>query len=166
MSLLTDDGLQTVALAKIKKVKFTKADLQAEFRKALEALAAARGANTKSVGVTFAGKGERKVSVGYIADAPLWKPTYRVMVGGDGGPKLIGLAAVENTTDEDWENVTVKLLSGRPMTYKMDLYDPLYIPRPVIEPELYASLRPPVYQGVAMQQLGGNMGFGGGVPKN
>ncbi len=162
VSLLTDDGLQTVALAKIKKVKFTKAELQAEFRKALEALAAARGANTKSVGVTFAGKGERKVSVGYIADAPLWKPTYRVMVGGEGGPKLVGLAAVENTTDEDWENVTVKLLSGRPMTYKMDLYDPLYIPRPVIEPELYASLRPPVYQGVAMQQLGGNMGFGGG----
>lgn len=161
VSVLTDDGLQAVQLSKIKKVKFTKADLQAEFRKALEALAAARGANTKNVGVTFAGKGERKVSVGYVADAPLWKPTYRLTVGGD-GTKLVGLAAVENTTDEDWENVTVKLMSGRPMTFKMDLYDPLFIPRPVIEPELYASLRPPVYQGVAMAQLGGGMGIGGG----
>lgn len=161
VAILTEDGLQTVALSKVKKIKFTKPDLQDEFRKALEALAAARGANTKSVGVTFAGQGERKVSIGYVADAPLWKPTYRLMTG-DAGTKLIGLAAVENTTDEDWENVRVKLQSGRPITYKMDLYDPLFIPRPVVEPELYASLRPPVYQGVAMQQLGGNMGFGGG----
>lgn len=161
VAILTDDGLQTVVLSKIKKLKFSKPDLQTEFRKALEALAAARGANTKSVGVTFAGQGERKVSVGYVADAPLWKPTYRLMTG-DAGTKLVGLAAVENTTDEDWENVRVALKSGRPITYKMDLYDPLYIPRPVIEPELYASLRPPVYQGVAMSQLGGAMGFGGG----
>jgi hypothetical protein len=29
----------------------------------------------------------------------------------------------------------------------MDLYQPLYVPRPVVEPELFASLRPPTYQG-------------------
>jgi hypothetical protein len=177
VSLLTDDGLQTVPLAKVKKVKFTKPELQQEFRKALEALAAARGASTKSVGVTFTGQGSRKVSIGYVADAPLWKPTYRVVLGPN-GPRLVGLAAVENTTDEDWENVQVKLVSGRPMTFKMDLYDPLFVPRPTIEPELYASLRPPLYQGAVQQgqgfaggaglaqlgggQLGGNLGVGGG----
>ena len=161
VSLLTDDGLQTVSLAKVKKVKFTKPELQAEFRLALEALAAARGAATKSVGVTFPGKGSRKVSVGYVSEAPLWKPTYRLTLG-DAAPKLIGLAAVENTTDEDWENVKVKLVSGRPMTFQMDLYDPLFIPRPLVEQELYASLKPPVYQGPALQMMGGNFGFGGG----
>ena len=115
VSLLGEDGLVTVALAKVKKVKFTKPELQAEFKKALEALANARGASTKSVGVTFPGKGARKVSVGYVTEAPLWKPTYRLMLS-DGAPKIAGFAAVENTTDEDWENVKVKLVSGRPMT--------------------------------------------------
>ena len=162
VSLLSEDGLVTVALAKVKKVKFTKPELQAEFKKALEALANARGASTKSVGVTFPGKGARKVSVGYVTEAPLWKPTYRLMLS-DGAPKIAGYAAVENTTDEDWENVKVKLVSGRPMTFTMDLYDPLFIPRPMVEQELYASLKPPVYQGPAMQQMGGVLGNLGGA---
>ena len=34
----------------------------------------------------------------------------------------------------------------------MDLYQPLYVPRPVVEPELFASLRPPTYNG-AMQRF-------------
>jgi hypothetical protein len=29
----------------------------------------------------------------------------------------------------------------------MDLYQPLFVPRPVVEPELFASLRPPTYSG-------------------
>jgi hypothetical protein len=29
----------------------------------------------------------------------------------------------------------------------MDLYNPLYVPRPTVEPELFASLRPPTYDG-------------------
>ena len=39
------------------------------------------------------------------------------------------------------------LVSGRPISFQMDLYQPLYVPRPVVEPELFASLRPPTYQG-------------------
>ena len=161
VSILTDDGLQSLPVSRIKKVKFAKAELQAEFRKALEALAAARGASTKSVGVTFTGQGQRKVSVGYVADAPLWKPTYRVVLNKD-KPTIQGFAAIENTTDEDWENVKIKLVSGRPVTFKMDLYDPLFVPRPTVEPELYASLRPPMYQGVVAGNLGGGVGMGGG----
>src|SRR5947209_8702790 len=39
------------------------------------------------------------------------------------------------------------LISGRPISFRMDLYQPLYVPRPVVEPELFASLRPPTYNG-------------------
>ncbi len=170
VNLFTDDGLVSVPLAKIKKVKFVKPELQAEFRAALEALAAARGEAKKAVAVTFNGQGQRKVSLGYMADAPLWKPTYRLSLAGNGAT-LESLAAIENTTDEDWKDVRVKLVSGRPITFKMDLYDPLFVPRPTIEPELYASLRPTVYQGPGgafgvgggfAGQLGSNLGFQGG----
>lgn len=161
LTLLTDDGLETVAVPKITRVKFVKAELQAEFRKALEALAAARGEAKKTVSVLFRGNGQRKVSVGYVADAPLWKPTYRLSTA-DGKTTVECLAAIENTTDDDWENVKVTLVSGRPVTFKMDLYDPLFVPRPVFEPEMYASLRPPMFQGQSFGGQFGQGGFGGG----
>ena len=37
------------------------------------------------------------------------------------------------------------LVSGRPISFKMDLYNPLYVDRPTVEPELFASLRPVTY---------------------
>src|SRR5262249_6609647 len=54
---------------------------------------------------------------------------------------------VENTTDEDWNHVSLGLISGRPISFQMDLYEPLYVSRPIVEPELFASLRPQTYSG-------------------
>ncbi len=171
VNLLTEDGVQSVPLSQMKKLKFQKVELQSEFKLALEALAAARGEAKKSVAVTFAGNGKRRVSVGYVAEAALWKPTYRVNLTGDTA-RVQGWASVENTTDDDWNDVKITLVSGRPMTFKMDLYEPLFVPRPTIEPEIFASLRPPVYQGGvtqngimpnqnALRNQTGNLGGGG-----
>jgi hypothetical protein len=163
LNILTDDGLQTVELKQLKKIKLVRPELQAEFKKALELLATARGDNKKAVSVVFSGNGKRKVAVGYVTDAPLWKPTYRLSVDEKGAARIQGWATVENTTDEDWVNVKVGLVAGRPMTFQMDMYDPLFVPRPMVEPELYASLRPPMYQGGL--NPGANMGVAmGGNP--
>src|SRR5271167_3515028 len=62
-------------------------------------------------------------------------------------PFLQGWAVVENATDEDWKDVRMALVSGRPISFQMDLYTPLYVPRPVVVPELFASLRPVAYNG-------------------
>src|SRR5437899_5873407 len=49
------------------------------------------------------------------------------------------------------------LISGRAISFQMNLYDALFIKRPVVQPELFASLRPPTYSG--------GLGIsGGGVP--
>src|SRR5438105_9972953 len=64
-----------------------------------------------------------------------------------GKATMQGFAVVENTTDEDWKDVRLVLVAGRPVSFKMDLYEPLHLPRPTVEPERFASLRPPVYQG-------------------
>ena len=60
----------------------------------------------------------------------------------DGKPLLQGWAIVENTSEEDWSGVNLTLVSGRPISFTMDLYEPLYIPRPQVQLELYSSLRP------------------------
>ncbi len=52
---------------------------------------------------------------------------------------------MENTTEEDWNDVRLTLVSGRPISFLMDLYQPLYVQRPMVQPELYGSLGPVVY---------------------
>jgi hypothetical protein len=64
-----------------------------------------------------------------------------------GRAQLQGWAIVENQTDGDWDNVQLSLVSGRPISFIQDLYRPLYVPRPVVQPELYASLSPQTYEG-------------------
>src|SRR5207253_3964554 len=88
VNLLTEDGLQTVESKQLKKTKFVRAELQAEFKKALELLATARGDNKKAVSVVFSGAGKRKVAVGYVVEAPLWKPSYRLTVDETGAARI------------------------------------------------------------------------------
>jgi hypothetical protein len=87
------------------------------------------------------------VQVGYVIEAPIWKTSYRLILDEKARPYLQGWAMVENPTDEDWNNVKMALISGRPISFRMDLYNPLYINRPTVEPELFASLRPVTYRG-------------------
>jgi hypothetical protein len=52
---------------------------------------------------------------------------------------------VDNATEQDWENVKLSLVSGRPISFSMDLYQPQYIARPEEQVALYGSIRPPEY---------------------
>jgi hypothetical protein len=152
LDLLTADGLRAVKLMDVLRIKFTNPVLEAELKRALDVVALSHDAQKKAVSLHFSGDGRRRVKVGYVVEAPIWKASYRLVLDRDGKPYLQGWAAVENTTDEDWSQVRMALVSGRPISFKMDLYDPLYVPRPVVEPELFASLRPPAYQGAHFNQ--------------
>jgi hypothetical protein len=162
LTLLTADGLTAIPIAKLTSTKFLSAEVQAEFTKVLLAVAAARGEAKKTVTIDLPDAGKRPVSLSYIADAPIWKPTYRLVLQGEKA-KLIAQAAIENISEDDWEQVRLKLVNSRPVTYKMNLYDPLFVPREYVEPRMYASLRPPMYQASQMGSGFGQGGFGGGM---
>src|SRR5207244_3560675 len=152
LNVLTDDGLRSFAMNQIQRVKLLDEELAGELRQALEVLAAGHDTQKKTVAIKFDGEGTRKVSVAYILETPVWKTSYRLVLDENEKPFLQGWAIVENTTDEDWSNVRLSLISGRPISFMMDMYQPLYVTRPTIVPELYASLRPQVY-GEAMEEL-------------
>jgi hypothetical protein len=145
LNLLTAKGLQSVPLASVTRIRLVNERLDAELRQALAVLALAHAADKKSVSLAFRGQGRRGVSVGYIQEAPIWKTSYRLVLDDERPPLLQGWAIVENTTEEDWNDVHLTLVSGRPISFVMNLYQPLYVPRPVVEPELFASLRPQTY---------------------
>jgi hypothetical protein len=150
LNLWCADGLRSVKLADVQRVRFLNPVLESEYRRALDTLSMSRDSQKKAVSLSFSGQGKRKVRVGYVSEAPIWKASYRLAlppVGGDGKPYLQGWAVVENPSDEDWQGVKMALISGRPISFRMDLYSPLYVPRPTVEPELFASLRPQTYEG-------------------
>ena len=192
--LLPGGSIRPVELEQVAQIKLDDPKLQQELVKALSAVAAARDQESKPVSIHFSGDGERRVRIGYVVEAPVWKSSYRLVLtdgakneepdggaidpakdnlekhpaapekqpgpdaapqpGGDAqaqpdvdpGGKLQGWAIVENQTDSDWENVQLSLVSGRPISFVEDLYQPLFVTRPVVEPELYASLRPQNYR--------------------
>jgi hypothetical protein len=162
INLLTSDGLRSFALGDIQRIRFLKPELEEEFRKALEVLAASHDKQKKTVRLDFQGNGKRTVRVGYVTENPMWKTSYRLALNKQNKAFLQGWAIVENTTDEDWHNVRLGLVSGRPISFKMDLYEPLYVPRPVVEPELFASLRPPTYNG-GVEPMDGKATMGAGL---
>ena len=176
VNMVTEDGLQSIPLAQVQKVKLLNERLDAELRQALALLAASHEKDKKTVAITFDGEGKRKIGVSYVVQTPVWKTSYRLVLSDKANPFLQGWAIVENTSDEDWASVKLSLISGRPISFVMDLYQPLYATRPVVQPELFRSLRPQVYQDTIeegrQQQLaqvtalpgaiGGRGGRGGG----
>src|SRR5262249_12760450 len=140
-------GLRSVKLADVQRIRFLNPVMESEFRRALEVLALGHDAQKKAVSLTFAGEGKRPVRVGYVVESPIWKTSYRLVLDKDGKSYLQGWAVVENTTDEDWKDVKMALISGRPISFQMDLYQPLYVPRPEVKPDLFASLLPRTYEG-------------------
>ena len=153
--------MRCVRMSDVQRVRFLNPMMDGEVKKALETLALSHDTQKKAVSLSFAGEGKRTVKVGYVVENPIWKTSYRLVLDKKGKPFLQGWAVVENTQDEDWKDVRMALVSGRPISFQMDLYQPLYVPRPMVEPELFASLRPPTYQG-AMEQDKANQ-FGAGL---
>ena len=142
LNLLTATGLRSIPLNTVSEIRLTNQRLNAELQDALAILTQVHSRDKKTVTLQFLGDGERPVRVGYIQELPLWKTSYRLVLKPKGPPLLQGWAIVENTTEHDWQDVNLTLVNGRPISFIMDLYQPLYVARPVVAPETFASLRP------------------------
>ena len=148
LNLLTGASLRAVELQSISNLTLDDPQLQEELTRALAALVQARDQDKKPVTINFNGAGERRVRIGYVVETPVWKTSYRLILDDKGKfGKLQGWAIVENQTESDWNGISLALVSGRPISFIMDLYQPLYATRPTVVPELFAGLRPQVYEG-------------------
>ena len=145
LNLISGAIIRSIALDDVTKIELEDPVLQEELSKALKALAEARDQDKKPVTIHFQGDKERMVRLGYVVETPVWKTSYRLILNKEQS-SLQGWAIVENQTDNDWNEVQLSLVSGRPISFIQELYQPLYIPRPIVQPELFASLRPQTYE--------------------
>src|SRR5205085_7480027 len=134
LNLWCADGMRSLKLTEVQRVRFLNAIMESEFRKALETLAQGHDSQKKAVSIHFAGQGKRQVKVGYVVENPIWKTSYRLVLPALTAkndeqkaevkkeeakkPYLQGWAAVENTTDEDWSDVRMAMISGRPRSFQ------------------------------------------------
>ena len=146
VSLITDDGLRQVILEDTDTLRFTDAKLQARIDRALAAIAANRVQDRRRLTIAVKGTGRRRVRVGYVIAAPLWKATYRVVlppVGDDAGTgRVQGWAVIENMSGADWKNVELTLVSGNPVTFRQALYTAYYVNRPEVPVEVLGRVLP------------------------
>lgn len=151
--LLTDaNELKTVDLSSVTSLKLSDAVLQRQLRDYLGALAGARTKEQRSVYIDSTDAKGRKVAASYLIPTPIWKSSYRLIFRNSPQPLLEGWAIIDNTTNDDWTNISLSLVSGKPISFQSRLYDPKFITRPFADlPEEEAAA--PILYGGAVASL-------------
>jgi len=128
--MMRDGALQTMWLSDVRSVEFVDPQLRDQLRSYLDVLAAGRQDVTREITV-YPVPTPGPIQVAYLQQFPLWKTSYRVDLGSQES-RIQGWAQIDNPTGESWENVSVSLLSGAPVSFVMNLYDPLYTNRQTV----------------------------------
>src|SRR4029079_5453441 len=122
LNLLSGATIRSVELQQISSLSLDDPQLEDELGKALAALAQARDQDKKPVTIAFTGAGDRRVRIGYVVETPVWKTSYRLLLEPKSNvARIQGWAIVENQTESDWNNVSLSLVSGRPISFTLDL---------------------------------------------
>ncbi len=156
VTLLGADGLRQFVLEDADSVQVTDPALRERIEHALESLRQDASLTTRHLTIRLKGKGSRTIAVGYVAGAPLWKATYRVMLApapagnappGNAPPataRLQGWATLENQSGTDWTGVTLTLQYGNPVTFRQALYRSYFVQRPEVPVEILGRVMPDV----------------------
>ncbi|MBW2525011.1 MAG: DUF4139 domain-containing protein [Deltaproteobacteria bacterium] len=126
VTLIEENEMHVVRLSKVKGVTLLDGDLAMQFHRSLDATAGEGMFQQVDVSIRLAGQSDHDLLVSYVVQAPMWKPTYRVVLpeGGKGEALLQGWAVVDNTSGEDWRDVRMQLTSGEPIAFRYDLHTP------------------------------------------
>ena len=150
VTLYTDRGLQQFILEDAENLQFADAALRDKVGQALVAIQGNRAKDARTIDLTMRGQGKRTVRVAYIVEAPVWKASYRLTLGADPAAARSGLqgwAVVENLSGQDWKDVELTLVSGRPIAFHQALYNAYYVTRPEVPVEIAGRLMPGIDRG-------------------
>lgn len=84
------------------------------------------------VEVALGGGEDHELTVAYVVETPIWRPTYRVVMGEGDEALLQGWAVVQNVSGEDWADVSMSVTSGAPLSFRSDLGQPVIPVRPTV----------------------------------
>jgi hypothetical protein len=151
VALLDSGELRTLDLAASSSIRFADPKLQTQLRDYLTVVNQSRSTDKRSIYIDSSDAKERQIDASYMIPSPVWKSSYRLIFADKGEPTLEGWAIIDNTTGEDWTNVRLAVVSGRPVSFISNLYEPKYVARQTVELPEDRAANPVVYGG-AMQE--------------
>lgn len=148
LSIIDSNGqLRSFDTNEISGVKFLDQRLNQDIKRYLTILFQKHRKDEKAVLITPTGEGRQELLISYVTEVPVWKATYRIIIPEgkkDIKPFLQGWAIIDNVSGKDWKNVQLSLVSGLPISFVQNLYDPQFKKRPVVRLEKEAPLAPAV----------------------
>ena len=146
--LMLDSGeLRTFDLAAANSIRFADAALQLQLKDYLSAVNQSRSKDKRSVYIDSSDAKERQFAASYMVPMPVWKSSYRLIFNDKTEPMLEGWAIIDNTSGEDWTNVRLVVVSGRPVSFISSLYEPKYVARQTVDLPEDRAAGPVVYEG-------------------
>jgi hypothetical protein len=161
--VLTDRAeMRRMSTENVVSIRPTDPVLAARIGKALDALSP-RVAQARQT-LRIAADSATPVTLGYVAEAPVWRTTYRLVLDPEQGGVLQGWALLHNDTDEDWQSVNVELVNGRPDSFLFPFATPRYERRVLVHPDRELSTVPQLADKSADQLWGDEIhdSFGAG----
>ncbi|MGC8883923.1 MAG: hypothetical protein ACP5UT_13900 [Bryobacteraceae bacterium] len=156
LTLMLDSGaFAVVDLDAASGLRFSEPRLQRQLADALAAVAQELSPDRRTLYIDFTGAGESQLTVRYLAPAPVWKSTYRLLLPDSGEATLEGWAIVENATGEDWNQVSLSVVSGRPVSFITRLLPARYVERREVNLPGIAAVAPLIHPGAV---AGGMLG--------
>lgn len=147
VTVLSDTGeLGNYDLAAFASLRLLDPHLQDQLKQYLAILAQAKRRDKRSIYIDSSERAARDLHISYIAPAAIWKSSYRLTLE-PAESVLEGWAIVDNTSDEDWTNVKLSVVSGRPISFVSLLDTPRYGRREVAELPEDRAAGPVVYAG-------------------
>lgn len=129
ISLAAPDGIHIISFSDIQFFKFTDESRNADLHAALALILDDSAKSRKKLGVKIDAQGDREVGLSYVMEAPVWKASYRIDMGAEKAA-FQAWAIIDNSTDLDWNDITLTLTTGRPVGFTQNLYAPYYTYRP------------------------------------
>jgi hypothetical protein len=132
LSLLDGEQLSVVLLSEIISLTIEDGDVVMQLDRRLDASAGEGMFQQVDLTLRLIGSNEHDLALSYVAPAPLWKPTYRIVLDDKkpGQALLQAWAVVDNTSGETWRDVQLSLTSGAPIAFRYDLHTPRDVERP------------------------------------
>jgi len=137
--LTPEGGLLRVLTTDVTEVRSLAPDQQWRLEQAGGSFAASRAQEPHGLNVDVKNAGT--LALAYLAEAPVWRVTYRI-VADEERAQLQAWALVHNDTDEDWSRVVVEVANGQPRSFLYPLAAPRYLRRPLETPDTAMSTVP------------------------
>ncbi len=139
---LTDGGdVQRIRAADVRGLRPLDPDFAHRLSSAVDTLGVRSASTRRKLRILAASS--RPITIGYIAEVPVWRTTYRLVLDDKSDQGMLqGWALLHNDTDEAWSGVRVELVSGKPDSFLFPLAAPRYTRRDMAEPATELSTVP------------------------